>query len=485
MEEVSQEKRYSLGTMFSYSTKATMIQWINGAFGVYVFAYYEVYIGLKTELATIAFVLFAVWNAFNDPLIGYTMEKKVFPWTRNKGFKRFPWYLIATIPWLGSYLLIFFVPTNWSAEDSIQQWYIFLWYIISICLYDFLYSLMDVNSLSIYPEKFTDPKSRRIVQSFVAALGILGLVLAFILPPFIVPEEPVAADYRLYALIAAAVGLVLVIPTIPGHFEDKYLREKNLAKLAQNEQQAEPKEKFFKTIGKVIKNRNFMGKISIFFGYQLSALLIQSGAIYILLFVIDETNKKLPIILGSMLGGALVSIPLWLLFAQKSKNHRLVTLIASFILTFSFIPMIFATTVLLWIPCMILFGIGLGAQWFIDPILISELIEDVAVKTGKKEPSVVFGVQAFFVRFNSALQALIFGVVHILTGFKEGAKTLAELKAANPTGWQDAVFGIQIHSIIIPLVIMIISTILFAVLYRLTPQKVQENRKKLQEMQIL
>jgi Na+/melibiose symporter-like transporter len=485
MSETLEEKKYSFGTKLSYSSKATMIQWINGAFGVYVFGYYEIYIGLKTELAVTAFVLFAVWNAFNDPLIGFVMERRIFPWTRKKGFKRFPWYIVATVPWLASYMLIFLVPTSWSATDNVEQWYIFMWYIISICLYDFLYSLMDVNSLSIYPEKFIDPKSRRVVQSLVAALGILGLVMAFVIPPLIVPENPVAADYRLYGIIASGVGLILVIPTIPGHFEDKYLRKKNLAKLSQNEQKSEPEEKFFKTIGRVIRNRNFMGKISIFFGYQLSALLIQTGAIYILLFVIDATNKKLPIILGSMLGGALVFIPVWLFFAQKTKNHKLVTLIASIVLTVSFIPMMFARTVLSWLPCMILFGIGLGAQWFIDPVLITELIEDIAVKTGKREPSVVFGVQAFFVRFNSALQALIFGIVHILTGFVEGSKTLSELQAANPTGWQTAVFGIQIHSIIIPFVIMTISTILFAVYYRLTPDKVEENRIKLVKMNIL
>ena len=234
-----------------------------------------------------------------------------------------------------------------------------------------------------------------------------------------------------------------------------------------------------------------MGKISIFVGYQLSALLIQTGAIYILLYVINEKSRQLPVILGSMLGGALVAIPFWLLLAQKTKNHKMVTLISSIILTLSFIPMMFSYTVFAWVGCMVLFGIGIAAQWFIDPVLITELIDDIAINTGKREPSVVIGVQAFFTRFNSALQALIFGVVHLLTGFIEGQPSLIHLKNAiwMETGswdaWEQAVFGIQVHSIIIPFIIMLICTILFAILYRLTPEKVEENRKKLAEMNVL
>ena len=172
-------------------------------------------------MATVAFIVFAVWNAFNDPLIGYTMEKTVFKWTRKKGFRRFPWYMIAIPFWLGSYFLIFLVPTQWDAvPESSQKWFVFVWYIVSICLYDLMFSLMDVNSLSIYPEKYKNPKSRKITQAFVAAFGILGLVLAFTIQPMFLPKDVpvVPEDYRRLAMIAAVIGLLIVIPTIPRTF---------------------------------------------------------------------------------------------------------------------------------------------------------------------------------------------------------------------------------------------------------------------------
>jgi len=60
-----------------------------------------------------------------------------------------------------------------------------------------------------------------------------------------------------------------------------------------------------------------------------------------------------------------------------------------------------------------------------------------------------------------------------------------ELKFYNWESWKQAVFGIQIHSIIIPFGIMVISTILFAIFFEITPELAASNRKKLEEMQML
>lgn len=492
MEELqTQKKKYSRWTMASYGSKGLLIQWVQGAFGVYVYAFYEIYVGLDSILAATAFILFAVWNAFNDPLIGYIMETKVFSWTRKKGYRRFPWYLIAVIPWIGSYMLIFLVPQNWDASpESSQKWFVFAWYLVSVCLYDFLYSIVDVNSQSIYPEKFVEPKSRKNAQAFVTAFGILGIVLAFTIPPMLFPEKPDMSDYRFMGYFAAAVGLLLVLPTIPGHFEDKNLRQRNLDMIKTGQLKDDNEEGFFKTIGTVIKNRNFMGKISIFFGYQLSSMLLQSGALYILLFVIVESEKKLTLVLAPMLAGALIFIPFWLFLAKKTKNNALVCLIASILMTLSFVPMIFSTSILAWALCMALFGAALGAQWFIDPPLLTDVMDDLVVKTGKRRTSVYWGIQTFFLRFNNAIVALIFVVVHQLTGFVEGVTAWAGLDFENGLVYVSetpylARFGIVLHSVIIPMGVMAVSTIMFLILYRLTPAKIAENRKKIAEMKIL
>jgi Na+/melibiose symporter-like transporter len=42
--------------------------------------FYESVIGLRSKLSLAAFLIFAIWNAVNDPLTGSLMEKLKMPW---------------------------------------------------------------------------------------------------------------------------------------------------------------------------------------------------------------------------------------------------------------------------------------------------------------------------------------------------------------------------------------------------------------------
>ena len=92
------EKKYknSRLIMASYGSRELFGQWITAAFGFTVFFFYEQVIGMPSELALLAFVLYSVWNAFNDPLIGYLTDRP-FKFTKKWG-RRFPWIIISFIP---------------------------------------------------------------------------------------------------------------------------------------------------------------------------------------------------------------------------------------------------------------------------------------------------------------------------------------------------------------------------------------------------
>ena len=69
----------------SYGSRELFGQWIAAAFGFTVFFFYEVVIGLNTLIAAFAFILYTIWNAVNDPLIGYLMERLAYrmPWEKK------------------------------------------------------------------------------------------------------------------------------------------------------------------------------------------------------------------------------------------------------------------------------------------------------------------------------------------------------------------------------------------------------------------
>ncbi len=144
----------------SFGSREMFSQWFTSAFGLYTFFFYESVIGLPSELALAAFLIFSVWNAVNDPLVGYLMEKIKMPWQRKSGLHRFPWILIGGIPFIFAYLFIFLVPLSWHPPQD--TWKIFAWYVGSLLLFDTFFTLYEVNATSLFPVKFRTPEERRV-----------------------------------------------------------------------------------------------------------------------------------------------------------------------------------------------------------------------------------------------------------------------------------------------------------------------------------
>ncbi|MHA2183902.1 MAG: MFS transporter, partial [Promethearchaeota archaeon] len=72
----------------SYGSRELFGQWISAAFGFSVLFFYKQVIGLNAFYVALAYVIYSLWNAFNDPLIGWLMEKLHMPWERKWGMRR-------------------------------------------------------------------------------------------------------------------------------------------------------------------------------------------------------------------------------------------------------------------------------------------------------------------------------------------------------------------------------------------------------------
>ena len=473
----------SLGVRVSYGTRELFGQWIFAAFGFTVFFFYEVVIGLPTVLAMTVFIIYSIWNAFNDPIIGWIMERIHMPWEKKRGVRRFPWIVIGAATWLTSYLLIYLVPSGWYGSPAIvaaNQWLIFLWYLGTLFLYDFLCGIWDINVLSLFPDKFRGLNERRSAQGFATIFGIIGLVLAAIIPPMFITTG-VAPTYITAALVTLVVGIILFLFSIPGvkesqHVLDYYKERK--------ERGLDTKiESFFKSAKIALSNKLFVVKALFFFGYQVSAVMIQTSAFYIVTFLLDEGAGTISLLLGAMLLGSLISVPLWTFFSKKVNDNRKMGLIAGVVSVITFIPLIFAQGLIMWMIFLVFFGVGVGGQWFTDPPLLADVLDDIAVKTKKRQQSIYYGYQAFFARFSGTFIAITISVTHLLTGFVEGATTLAELTIQSPN-IELALFGIRIHSTIVPSIFALLLLIIFWKFYDLTKDKVIANKEKLKELGI-
>ena len=199
---------------------------------------------------------------------------------------------------------------NWDPVGD--QLLIFAWALISICLYDTLYTLWDVNHQAIYPDKFRNMDERRTAAGFGTVIGMTGIVASSVVPPFLATTgEP--STYRSMAWIVGAVAFFLFFLMLPGSREDKG----TIAKHAERREiEAKlPKEGFFKTAGRVLGNKRFILKALFFFGYQAAVAILSASAPYTTTYLIGDSGV-LMFVMGSMLLGALVSVPIWVLISN-------------------------------------------------------------------------------------------------------------------------------------------------------------------------
>ena len=211
--------------------------------------------------------------------------------------------------------------------------------------------------------------------------------------------------------------------------------------------------------------------------------MIQTSAFYIVTFLLDAGAGTITYLLAAMLLGSLISVPLWTWFSKRVNDNRKLGLLAGVILFLTFIPLIFAEGLVMWMIFLVFFGVGVGGHWFIDVPLLTDVLDDIAAKTKKRQQSIYYGYQAFFARFSGTFIAITISVTHLLTGFVEGATTLAQLTAQSPN-IELALLGIRIHSAIVPAIFALLLLIIFWKFYDLTPDKVATNKAKLKELGI-
>ena len=125
--EISHSKK----NMASYGFGKFVIEMLEMAFTALGFFFYENEVGLNVWLVALGYICYALWNAINDPMVGY-LTNRPFKFTKKWG-RRFPLIIIGGILTVLSYFLVFMPP---RVDPVSGAWIIFAWLVFSTCLFD-------------------------------------------------------------------------------------------------------------------------------------------------------------------------------------------------------------------------------------------------------------------------------------------------------------------------------------------------------------
>jgi GPH family glycoside/pentoside/hexuronide:cation symporter len=451
---------HRLPVMASYGMGRFLAEFLTGAFGAIVFKYYETEVGLSAGYAALATIIYSIWNAANDPLIGYITAKPTI--LSKKLGRRFPWIALGALLCSTSFILIFSVPKSFDASENPLP--VFAWMVVTICLYDGLYSIWEVNYQSIFPDRFRGQRVRTQAAGISTFIGVFGIAAGFIIPPLFF-EYGNRDSYLLSGWVIAGIAVAAAMLLMPGVRETPDM----VRRYMRAQQETQKSSSFFKELRFAFSFRNFVAFILLYFFYQSAAMSMTSSVHYVGDYVLQGSSSDTTLIFAGLLVGALLGVPLWTQVSKRvGSNQKMLVYTAVLMALFS-VPMTFISSYTGFTIVMTLWGIGFGGFWLFMPPAMADVIDEVVVTRKRRDDGVLLGFRAFFGRLSYASQAITFFVIHRLTGFAENPRSAS------------AVFGIHLHMGLIPALFLAAGLLVFISMNTLTPEIVALHKQQLVE----
>jgi glycoside/pentoside/hexuronide:cation symporter, GPH family len=456
-------KRYPKRIMGSFQLGNLIGLMFGQLYSIQMPNFYLDVLNLTPTLYLVALIIFTFYNMFNDPILGYFSDRSS-RFTKRWG-KRFPFIMMGAIPWALMPFFFFVAPS----ALIIGQLGLFIWYLVVQCANDTAFSLFDVNRIALFPDKFRDPNDRKITGFITVFLETTGVILGVVIPILILeilgPEE----GYIIQAIVISAIGVILVFLMIPGVREDEDMKQRrsqlNISMKG---------ESFFKSLFTTIKDKNLLGYIIFYLCYGTTMGIVMGSVPWLvndilLLPVLGELIIIFYVI--AVFPGAF----LWYKLSLKIGIKRVVIL-GGTLMFFIAMPVFFIPHGPAGLPWMIIimlcFGATDGALISMTMPIFSSIIDNAAISTGKRKEGLYNGTNVFFNRISIAINALVFWIIRTFFGYHSGATGAIPL------------LGLRIQLSLFPMLFIFIGTILFWKLYSLSEDQIQENSKKLVQLNL-
>ncbi|MFC1559635.1 MFS transporter [Candidatus Margulisiibacteriota bacterium] len=427
---------------YSFGAIATALSY--QAFSTYIIFFYVDVQRLTASLAAVAMLIYAFWNAINDPIAGFISDR-----TRTKFGRRIPYIMFFAIPFG---IIYFFL---WATPSGMQQISLFIYFLVFICLFDGLYSIVVLNWAALYPEMFPKLEERTEVNSYRQAFGMIGLMIGIALPPMIYGTF----GWKTMGLIFGILIAVAYLVSLLGSKEKReFMQDKALG--------------LKDAILNTFKNRSFLTFVisNLFIQYAFTMVLAMIP--FYAKYVLKIRSIEMTLMLMATFVVAFFMMFIWRAVANRfgARNSYLIAILYFAV---SLLPFIFFKNYAVNIMICGSLGVGLAGIILISDVIISDVIDADELKTNTRREGMYFGVNAFVTRFAIALEALSIGVVFNLTGY-------------NPyifTQTRSFLTGIKILMAIFPAIAFIIALGIM-IMYPLHGKVLDELRRNLDALHV-
>jgi len=430
------------------------------AFTFLIFTFYFTVVGLDVILISIGFLIWSIWNAFNDPILGYISDRTHTKWGRRR-----PYIMIALVPLALVMFFLFFPPLSYGISDKTAN---FVYFLLIILIFEMCYTTYDINLTSMLPELFITEESRIKANNIRQVFAIIGLIFAFILPGFFIPDYSNPAYINEYAIFGITLTvIILIVGVIFLKFTPREREE------FQHDHKDVPG--FFNSFKICMQNKSFRWAIPAFIGdFFVDTILPTILPLYgkYVLGIGEGDTLFISLLLGAtFLSAAIFITVLWKPIAAKIGVRKM-WMISSAIWIATLAPLMFISDRWLGLVVFFLAGIGLAGSLYSKDLIVSDIIDEDEVKTGTRRDASYFGIYIFFLRVGYIFVFFAISLIFTNVGWRIFEPTTIS---------SDQILGLRILGFVFPAIALLI-IILAMCKYPLHGEYLTSIREKLSEI---
>jgi GPH family glycoside/pentoside/hexuronide:cation symporter len=400
---------------------------------------------LNPTLFIIGQSIYLVVNALNDPLLGQMSDR-----TNSKkwGSKRTIYIKYGAPLWGLTFMLVWF---PWSFDNQII---IFLHFIISVCLFDTMLTLVVLVWMALLPEMTSDLDERNKGNLYAMILGAI-----FVLPMFIIvgAMDPTSSEFvGLMFIVAIFSTILLIITSFLCQEKPEFQKDEGLP--------------LTKAVKETLKQKPFL----IYMGYIFCDAFLGSiglSYLFIYLLVLGEGGLLYYFVIFFFIGYG--SNILCMKLRPKWGMRKIMLRFGVFKVILTFIFFIFIVfindSILVVIALAVLTLLG-GYSIFNTPILYLSIDQD-ELKNGSRREGMFLGMDALIHKPSQSIGPIVATIVLGIFGYLQDS----------PVQPDSAILGIKILMFLVPAIVSAIG-LTFIYFYPLHGEKLDNMRAELHNL---
>lgn len=363
---------------------------ISESFGTYLAFFYLDKLGLQAAWYAFVRTIYAIWDAFNDPLFGHLSDR-----TKTRLGRRRPWLLVGIPLFLITYLLVFAVP-NWAKQPQVLPYY----FLIAIILYETGATIVWTNHGALFPEMFRGLGERARVAALKRGTELFGLIVGIALAPVIYARF----GFLAMALLFAMVALLAFAYFFPGVQENPEARS-----------ELSLRESFALVLG----NWAFWVVALVGLLFEFGRTVIQTGMAFYAKYSLGLPEGTVTLLFAAVFLVALPSVFFWgkvVAWVGGKRAWQVALLLMSMAALALFLP----HSLLAALGVGAFVGIGFAGVRVAGEVIMAKLIDVDAARTDTRREGAYYSLVGLLGRLAGALVGLSFALLGPLFGYVSG-----------------------------------------------------------------